>query len=75
MRPTKAFGRDPRLQFEYHLARELKMTHGELQIRMSGDETAHWIAYFQRQQRDAEAEQRKQERMAAMQGGRSVTRL
>jgi len=44
--PRKAMLTDSTLRFEYHLARELGMTHTHLVHSMSGDEFAHWVAFY-----------------------------
>lgn len=52
--PKPRFLTDPRLRFEFSLARELGMTHAELLERMSGQEFAHWAAYFRIEGRENE---------------------
>ncbi len=75
-RLIKALGTDGTLRFEYFLARELKMTRAELLLRMSGDEFAHWIAFYQREQREQrEAQERAQDKAEAMRMSRSVAGL
>jgi hypothetical protein len=47
------------LRFEYFLARELKMTHGELRERITGKEFVHWVALFNIERREQERAQRR----------------
>lgn len=59
--PSKALRDDGTLRFEYHLARELHMTHDEFLRRMSASEFAYWMALY----RIEHAERQKAERDSA----------
>lgn len=45
--------------FEFHLARDLGMTHSEMMRRMSCAEFARWVAFYQKEKRDQERERRR----------------
>jgi hypothetical protein len=53
-------------RFEFFLARELGMTHGELLVRMTGHEFASWIAYYK-----LEADEREKAQQRAEDQGRA----
>lgn len=57
MRP-KVLRADPTVRFEYHLARELGMTHEELLRRMSGVEFAYWMALYREEHYEREKAQK-----------------
>jgi hypothetical protein len=61
------------MRFEYTLALKLGMTRAELLTRMSGNEFAHWVAYFILERRDEERAMRQQRnRQQALQMSRSA---
>ena len=61
------------MRFEFFLARELKMTRAELNLRLSASEFAHWIAFYQLEQHEQEqARQRAQDRANAQRLSRDM---
>ena len=77
--PSKALRTDPTLRFEFHLARELHMTHEDLLRRMSGREFARWMALYrmehaerQRAERDARGKSRARAMATRMRMGEQV---
>lgn len=52
------FARGDRDVFEFHLARELKMTVGEMRARMSSREYGEWIALYRLEAERARTQRR-----------------
>lgn len=63
------------LRFEFYLARELRMTRGELRERMTGNEFAYWIAFVGLEAKEQERAQKSaQNRAKAAQLSKSMNR-